>query len=70
MTQKTRVTYRPTEATALIENGIPCRIIPNVFDRKKSAWEYPDTPASRKVLEELRAEREGAQQGVSVSRCR
>ena len=57
---RTRTTYRPTEAAALIESGIPCRKIPSVFDCTKCAWEYPDTPKARKILERIRSEREGA----------
>lgn len=61
--QKTRVTYRPREAELLISNGIPCRRIPNVFDQRKCAWAYPDTPKSRKLIQQIRAEREGKDNG-------
>lgn len=44
------VTTRPSTAAALMEAGIPCRRIPNVFDPSRSAWEYEDRPESRRIV--------------------
>lgn len=46
----TAITYRPKIAAALEKAGIRCRRVPNVFDRSKSGWEYPDTPEARKIV--------------------
>ncbi|MBR5110582.1 MAG: hypothetical protein IK099_10330 [Clostridia bacterium] len=50
MTRRTRTTTRPRVAAALMEAGIPTRRTVNVFDRDKSAWEYPDTPEARRIV--------------------
>lgn len=55
---RTRVTYRPREAAALMNAGIHVQRCPNVFDPAKAAWEFVDTPFTRSILRKLR-EQEG-----------
>lgn len=47
---KKKVTTRPRVAQALIAAGISCKQVPNVFDPRRHAWEYPDTPAARQIV--------------------
>lgn len=59
-----KVTTRPRVAAALEAAGISCKQIPNVFDRRRHAWEYQETPEARRVIDaalaEIEAEKAGA----------
>lgn len=51
-----KVTTRPRIAQALIAAGISCKKVPNVFDRRRHAWEYTDTPEAARIVAAALAE--------------
>ena len=50
---RTKITTRPTVAAALTEAGITVTRKPNIFNPKLSAWEYPDTQETRRIVWEI-----------------